>query len=85
VAYPFTDDHNMIREAARGFLQEWYDGGKGPERIYQSAKAFDAQAWKSFAQELGMAGIAIDENYGPGCCHGRIRCEPVFHSLYDDL
>jgi len=64
MAYPFTEDHNMIREAARGFLQEWYDSGKGPERIYQSGKAFDGQAWKSFAQELGMTGVAIDEGYG---------------------
>jgi len=64
MAYPFTDDHNMIREAARGFLQEWFEGGRGPERIYQSGKAFDAAAWRSFAIEQGMAGIAIDEAYG---------------------
>lgn len=63
MAFPFTEDHDMIREASRGFLQEWYDGGKGPERIYQSGTAYDAAAWKSFAQELGMAGIAIDEEY----------------------
>jgi len=64
MAFPFTEDHDMIREAACGFLQEWYEGGKGPERINQSGKAYDEQAWKSFAQELGMAGIAIDEKYG---------------------
>ena len=64
MAYPFTEDHEMIREAARGFLQDWYDGGKGLEKIYQSGQAFDAQAWKSFAAEQGMAGIAIDQDYG---------------------
>lgn len=64
MAFPFTEDHDMIREAARGALQEWYDGGKGPERIYQSGKGFDAGAWKSFTTEQGMAGIAIDEAYG---------------------
>ena len=64
MGYPFTEDHDMIREAARGFLQSWYEGGKGPERIYQSGKAFDAAAWQSFAAEQGMAGIAIDEAYG---------------------
>lgn len=63
MAYPFTEDHDMIREAARGFLQDWYDGGKGPERVYQSDETFDAAAWQSFAQELGMAGIAIDEDF----------------------
>lgn len=64
MAYPFTEDHDMIREAARGFLQAWYDGGKGPEGVYQSGATFDAEAWKSFAGEQGMAGIAIDEAYG---------------------
>lgn len=63
MTYPFTDDHDMIRDAARGFLQAWYDGGKGPERVYQSGTAFDAEAWTSFSQELGMAGIAISEDY----------------------
>ena len=63
MTYPFTDDHDMIRDAARGFLQAWYDGGKGPERIYQSGTSFDQAAWTSFAQELGMAGIAISEEY----------------------
>lgn len=64
MAFPFTDDHDMIREATRGFLQAWYDGGKGPERMYEYGEGFDQQAWKSFAGELGMAGIAVDENYG---------------------
>jgi len=64
MGFPFTEDHDMIREAARGFLQDWFDSGKGPERIYQSGTAYDAKAWISFAQELGMAGVAISEDYG---------------------
>lgn len=64
MTYPFSEDHDMIREAANGFLQDWYDGGKGPERVYQSGKAFDADAWTSFAGDMGMGGIAIEETYG---------------------
>jgi alkylation response protein AidB-like acyl-CoA dehydrogenase len=64
MAYPLSEDHEMIREAARGFLQGWFDGGKGPEKIYKSGKAFDAAAWQGFAGELGMAGVAIDEEFG---------------------
>lgn len=64
MTYPFTEDHDMIREAARGFLQDWYDGGKGPEKVYQSGKGHDSAAWEGFAAQLGMAGIAIDEAYG---------------------
>ncbi len=62
--YPLTEDHEMIREAVRGFAQDWYDGGKGPERIYQSGRSFDPDAWQGLTGELGMGGIAIDERYG---------------------
>jgi len=64
MAFPFTEDHDMIREAVRGFLQDVYDSGKGPERVYNSGKGYDAATWQSFAQDLGMAGIAIDEAFG---------------------
>lgn len=64
MSFPFTDDHEMIRDAVRSFLQDWYDGGKGPEHIAQSGIGYDATAWTSFATELGMAGIAIGETYG---------------------
>lgn len=64
MSFPFTEDHDMIREAARGFLQSIYDAGKGPESIYGSGSGYDAATWQSFAQELGMAGIAIDEEFG---------------------
>jgi len=77
MAFPFTEDHDMIRETVRGFLQEWYDGGKGPEKIFQSGKAFDAEAWKTLAGELGMAGVAIEErgyyrNGRRGVCQSRV-------------
>lgn len=64
MAFPFSEDHDMIREATRGFLQDQYAGGKGPERVFESGIGFDLAAWQGFAQELGMAGIAIDEAYG---------------------
>ena len=64
MSYPFTEDHDMIREAARGWLTDWYDGGKGPGRIAESGTGMDDLAWNTFAGEQGMAGIAVDENYG---------------------
>ncbi len=61
--FPFTEDHDMIREAVRGWAQEWYDGGKGPENVYQSGTGFDQSAWQSLSAELGMVGVGIDEAY----------------------
>jgi len=63
MAYPFSPEHDMVRETARGFLQGWFDGGKGPEKIFKSGQAYDAAAWKAFTQELGMSAIAIEESY----------------------
>jgi len=64
MAYPFTQDHDMIREAVRGWAQELFDGGKGPERIFKSGNGIDLDAWKSLTTDLGMAGVGIDESYG---------------------
>lgn len=64
MTYPFTEDHDMIRETIRGWAQECYDGGKGPERVHQSGEGVDLDAWKSLTSELGMAGVGIDEQYG---------------------
>ena len=64
MVYPFNSDHEMIREALSGFLQDWYENGKGPERIYKSGKAFDREAWSGFSHDLGMVGVAISEDFG---------------------
>ena len=66
MAYPFSSDHEMIREVLSDFLQNWYENGKGPERIYQSGKSFDENIWSRFAEDLGMAGVAISEDFGGG-------------------
>lgn len=62
--FPFTEDHDMIREAAHGFLQDWYNGGKGPQSVYDSGTGIDKALWNGLTQDLGMAGIAIDERFG---------------------
>ncbi len=64
MSYPFSSDHDMIREAVKAFAQDWYDGGKGPEKVYQSGVGFDLDAWQKLSGELGMAGVGIEEDYG---------------------
>lgn len=64
MGYPFSNNHDMIRGAARIFLQEWYDSGRGPEKAYLSNQAYDPDLWEAFAVERAMAGVGIDEIYG---------------------
>lgn len=66
--YPFNDDHNMIRDAVRGWLSVWSDNDLTLHKIAEAAdgyeNGFDRQAWRGFAQEQGLAGVSISENYG---------------------
>ena len=63
MTFPLTEDHEMIRDTARGWLADWRAGG-GLEKIGESSAGGDIGAWREAARDLGWAGIAIDEDYG---------------------
>lgn len=71
MAFPFSDDHLMLRESAQGWLSDWYDGGKKLEQNGQAAGRAAADDWQGFAVEQGFATVAIDEAYG-GAGLGRL-------------
>ncbi|MEC7176185.1 MAG: acyl-CoA dehydrogenase family protein [Pseudomonadota bacterium] len=62
--FPFQEDHEMIREAVKGWLSDWEDGGKTLHRVAKDGHGFDRAAWEGFARNQGMAGISIAEQYG---------------------
>ncbi|HCN32594.1 MAG TPA: acyl-CoA dehydrogenase [Rhodobiaceae bacterium] len=62
--FPFQEDHEMIREAVKGWLSDWEDGGKTLHRVAKEGQGFDRAAWEGFARDQGMAGISIPEQYG---------------------
>lgn len=62
--FPFQEDHEMIREAVKGWLSDWEDGGKTLHRVAKDGHGFDRAAWDGFARDQGMAGISIAEQYG---------------------
>ena len=63
-SFPFQEDHDMIREAVKGWLSDWEDGGKTLHRVAKEGQGFDRTAWEGFARDQGMAGISIAEQYG---------------------
>jgi alkylation response protein AidB-like acyl-CoA dehydrogenase len=59
----FTDTQDQLRELARDYLRD-----KSPEsevrRLMATEEGYDPAVWKQTAQELGLQGIAIPEQYG---------------------
>jgi alkylation response protein AidB-like acyl-CoA dehydrogenase len=59
----FTDTQDQLRELARDYLRD-----KSPEsevrRLMATEEGYDPAVWKQMAQELGLQGIAIPEQYG---------------------
>jgi len=64
MALVYTEEHEMLREAAKGFLQE-----KSPVTEFRSLRdnqdplGFSRKLWQEMA-EMGWAGILIEEQYG---------------------
>lgn len=80
MTYPFNDDHLMIAETVKAAATDWFDGGKGPERVSLSGQPFDPAAWDLFAKELGLAGINIPEDQG-GAALGDLGTVAVMEAL----
>ncbi|CAO5188367.1 5OH-HIP-CoA dehydrogenase [Frankia sp. AiPs1] len=59
----FTDEQNELRRTVRDFLDE-----TSPEtevrRLMATTEGYDQSVWRQFAGELGLAGLAVPEEYG---------------------
>jgi alkylation response protein AidB-like acyl-CoA dehydrogenase len=61
--FAFTDEQEELRRMMRRFLED-----KSPSaevrRLMETPEGYDESLWKQMAQELGLQGIAIAEEYG---------------------
>jgi alkylation response protein AidB-like acyl-CoA dehydrogenase len=64
MAYPFSDEHQLIRESARGWLSTWYNAAATLPKIHDGGLGVDLEAWADFAGGQGFAAISIPEAYG---------------------
>ena len=59
----FTEDQSLFRDVVRRFLED-----KSPtaevRRIMESTAGFDLQVWNQAAQEVGLTGIHLPEEFG---------------------
>lgn len=61
--FSLTDDQQMIRDAAQGFLASTADSS-AVRAAMASPDGFDAAVWQRIAGELGWCGLAIAEDSG---------------------
>ncbi len=61
--FTFTDEHEELRATIRAFLEERSDE-QAVRTQMASERGHDPEVWKRMAEELGLAGLIIDEEHG---------------------
>jgi alkylation response protein AidB-like acyl-CoA dehydrogenase len=63
VNFAFSEEQDQLRDAVRKFLE-----AKSPEtevrRLMETTEGYDPAVWSQMANELGLQGLAIPEEYG---------------------
>jgi alkylation response protein AidB-like acyl-CoA dehydrogenase len=63
VSIAFTQEHDDLRESTRRFLEQ-RSSAQDIRRLLESQHTYDPAVWEQLAQQLGLPGIAIPEEYG---------------------
>jgi len=61
--FVFTDEHQELRKTVRAFLEKRSDE-KTVRAVMATERGNDPEVWKQLAEELGLAGLIIPEEYG---------------------
>jgi len=61
--FTFTDEHEELRATLRAFLEKRSDEQAVRSQM-ESERGHDPEVWKQMAEELGLAGLIIDEEHG---------------------
>ena len=60
-----TDEQEALRDVMRGFLQK-YSTESDVRTVMDSDEGYDAAAWRTAAEQIGVQGLAIPEEMGGG-------------------
>ena len=61
--FSFTDEHEELRATLRSFLKEKSDETLVREQM-ATERGYDPQIWEQLAEQMGLAGLIIPEEYG---------------------
>ena len=60
-----TDEQEALRDVMRGFLQK-FSTESDVRTVMDSEPGYDAAAWRTAAEQIGVQGLAIPEEMGGG-------------------
>jgi alkylation response protein AidB-like acyl-CoA dehydrogenase len=63
VSIAFTQEHDNLRESVRRFLEQ-RSSTSDIRRLMESQETYDPAVWQQMAQQMGLPGIAVPEEYG---------------------
>ena len=69
--FEFTDEHDELRATVRAFLEEKSDETAVREHM-ASERGWDPAVWKQMAEQMGLAGLIIEEEHG-GAGYGYVE------------
>ena len=90
--FTFSEEQEIIRDSARGFLSE-HSGSEQLRAAMESELGYDPSVWQKITQEMGWAAISLPEDYGGlGLGHvelailqeemgRRLLCSPFFSTI----
>ena len=77
--FAFSEEQEELRKSVRRFLED-----KSPEsevrRLMETEGGYDPAVWAQMAQQLGLQGLAIPEEYG-GSGYGYVELIVVFEEM----
>lgn len=76
MSFLFGEDHQLIRQSARGWLDDWFAQGQKLAQFETSRGAAQAEDWQQFAIEQGFAAVCVPEAMG-GAGLGRLGAVAV--------
>ena len=70
--FVFTDEHDALRQNLRDFLAKRSDE-KAVRATMVGERGFDPEVWKQLAEELGLVGLLVPEEFGGAGMNARAR------------
>jgi len=61
--FEFTDDHDALRDAVRGFAAEVFSEAE-VRRLMAADSPLERPVWERMARQLGLQGLVVPEEYG---------------------
>jgi alkylation response protein AidB-like acyl-CoA dehydrogenase len=79
VNFAFSEEQEELRRSVRRFLED-----KSPEsevrRLMETTEGYDTAVWEQMAQQLGLQGLAVPEEYG-GSGYGYVELVVVLEEM----